>query len=692
MQVGFIHDSAGNSEEVNVSSNVFYFKEEGSTLIISENGGSIRAEVDQDCIILKLIQKLSLVTLQGAQLQEGSTYFMEVGEKLIYKTSTYELKSLDHNEQAPIEIEKSEAPRPMPQPKIEEQDTPELEIVIQDEEDDDDISFEVDSSNNTSPIQKNDNNDTLSITQVLRIAKEEKTSEEVDSSDEHVSRPLSKSKKKVAKKAKKKTKSSSQPQLTTARDYKGNIAKRDASKKVKQLRISKKDKQLSAENLVGPFTRFLSAVSLIFATVLVSAQLEVKALNDLAMKLTELLNTEIAKHLEFSLNMEITKVFILLLVILTISNLLLSVSPTLFISGATTEGNFFVKRAKAFLRTPLDFIAHFIPIFEISVIFDTPSLKEKITMANIKYRIRGFKYIPLFMLTIFTALVIGYPIINEGLVNSNPPTKINIPKDLGKRPLKFKELILSKKFSQDNIIFRIPSVQPSYFILNKQTAKTMILRANNTDFFKTYQATFETIPFFKYRYPYLSSFFKDEKSSFLVREDFAKIFWGGEIIKGQAAQDLMYLDILAISQSKKIFNRFKFPYSQYRNLNKFTSLYRSKSQDVYLYIADDSVIQFIQDGGSLGANDLGGLSFLARPKVRIEYIDSVEKAYLGKNNSLLLLQLKEANDIIAAKNNGENQATFKKFAQNMAKFLQGSTNSVGQATAKEILTLSTLNN
>lgn len=737
MQVGFTHSNQGDSQEVSVSNHEFYFKEENNELIISENGGSIRAQIDDDCLILKVIQKIPHAILEEASLQEGSTYFMEIGEKLSYKDSTYELKTLDtsspipeptitqNDEIAPnsvnedlgqspslsLENEEShnsiqfedadddESNEKQAKEISESKETPDS-ADSPDSEDESDVensgngySFQLDTNlaQDTNEDEEKDSG-TMSITQVLNVARlqeDEKQASKKD--DEHVSRPLKKKSKKKAKKksGKKKSKNASDSGLaiTTARDYKGNRAKRDSKKKARS-----RSKLLNDHKLVGPFTRFLSALSLMFVTVLLSAQVENEAVNSLSNKGTEIINTQIAKFVDFSFNPEITKSLIVLFIILFISNLLFSVSPTLFICGATTKGSFLTKRAKAILRTPFDFIAHFFPIFETPVIFDTPSLKEIITRGPISYRLRAFRYIPLVTLSIFTFICVGYPIIEQGLSNSNPPEKINIPKNLGKRPLKMKELLISKQFSQENIILRIPATRPSYFIINKKSGRSLYLKNTSSTFFASFKKTLETIPFFKYRYPYLSSFLKDEKSSFLVREDFSKILWGGEIIKGMATEDLMYLDFLAIDQSKKIFNYFKFPYIEYRNLNKFTSFYRSKVEDVYLYINDNSLMQFAKVAGTMRSSELSGFTFLARPKVRIEYVDAVEKAFKGTNDSFLIKELKDIQSIIAVTDNGENRKAFRDFTQYLVEYFKASGNESANRVATQILNLNILSN
>lgn len=688
MQVGFIQSNAGSIEELNINSKEFYFKEENKNLIISENGGSIRAQIDeedQDCLVLKVIQKIPHASLQGSPVQEGSTYFMEVGEKLSYQETTFELKSIDLTSPE-VQVEEVEELILEVEEKPEIEAKPEIKEVEEVEtEDDDDISFEIASddrnedTNEPEQEEKENPKDSMSITQVLNVAQ---VSQELE-------QPRQKASKKKASEKKKKEPNF---QLGAARDYQGNKAKRDAKKKVQKKQEKKKKTGLDGSNLVGPFTRFISAISLLFVTILVSAQVEVAVFESLSVKLASKINEQLANYTEFTINPEFTKVFVILLGILFISNLLFSVSPTLFICGATTKGSFLSKRAKAVLRTPLDFIAHFIPLFEIPTIFDTPSLKELITRGAISYRIRAFRFIPIFTLSIFVTLVIGYPIIQESLTHKNPPKQIQIPKELGKRPVKFNEVIMSKIFSQQTIALRIPSTRPVYFFINKESGHTLLLRNTTSNFFKTFQKTFESIPFFKYRYPYLASFFKDEKSSFLVREDFGKILWGGEIIKGQDTKNLRYVDLLAITQSKKVFDHFKLPYTQYINLNKFSSYYKSKDTEVYLYIGEDAVMQFTNDGGNMTAKELEGLSFMAKPKIKIEHVDSVEKAYKGTNKSILMSQLHEVNNILMTNGDPANNQVFKQFAQYLAQFLQGSGNSVGQQAAKEILTLSTLNN
>ncbi|MFG1498624.1 hypothetical protein ABMA70_00355 [Halobacteriovorax sp. XZX-3] len=723
MQVGFIHSNSNENQEITISNKEFFFKEENNELIISENGGSIKVHVDDDCLVLKLIQKIQDAKLQDTPLQEGSTYFMEIGEKLSYKSSEFKLKSLSLEKQLPDEFDiasandeddlefddlsnfaTNEQEESVEEIKAQTQGhTPSFEMTSSDmlnrdesddesDSDEDDISFVIDTNGDqpSQPRMKEDT-DSLSITQVLNVARlqsaEAEQSKKSVKYNEHVSRPLTSQKKKKAKKKKKSTKSTNKDsdlKLGVARDYEGA--------KIRKAQQKKKKIKQSQGKLVGPFTRFVSALTLVFATTIVSTQIDVEAIESLSDKLATLLNSEIAKFVEFSVSPDIAKIVIVLFGILFISNLILSVSPTLFISGATTTGSFLTKRAKAVLRTPLDLIAHLIPLFELPVIFDSPSLKEFITQGRITYRIKGFKFISLINLAIFTMLVIGYPIIQESFSDTPVPKQINVPKELGKRPLKIKEVLVSKKFSQENIILRIAGQRPSYFIINKETANTYVLKLTDEMSFRNFQKSFSSIPFFKYRYPYLSSFYKDEKSSYLTREDFGKLFWAGEIIKGRSTKDLVHVDLLAIGQSKKAFAEFKMNYKQYRNLNKFTSFYRSNLDEVYLYISDDSVMQFSKVGGNMKSSELEGLTFLAKPKVKIEYIDSVEKAFLGTNKSILMSQLDEINQLVSIKDNGENRASFTKFARDLAKFLQGSTNTVGQEAAKEILKLSTLNN
>ncbi|MFG1482504.1 hypothetical protein ABMA79_10860 [Halobacteriovorax sp. HFRX-2_2] len=725
MQVGFIHSTSNENKEIIISVKEFFFKEENNELIISENGGSIKVQVDDDCLVLKLIQKIQDAKLQETPLQEGSTYFMEVGERLSYKRSEFKLKTLSHAQQLPDEFEVTsekdeddlgldevqsfhhlEDQESLEEIKKATQDSsPSFEMtssdmLTRDESDDDsdsdeeDISFIIDTNEDQPAQQKVDEDtDSLSITQVLNVARlqnaEAEQEKKVAKQTEHISRPLggSKKKKKTNKNTKKKStksKEASGLKLGTARDYEGA--------KIRKAQQKKKKAKQNENKLVGPFTRFVSALSLVFATTIISTQVEVEAIESLSVKLADLANTELAKYVEFSLSPDIAKIFIVLFGILFVSNLVFSVSPTLFISGATTSGSFLSKRAKAVLRTPLDLIAHLIPLFEMPVIFDTPSLKELITRGRITYRVKGFKFISLINLAIFTLLVIGYPIIQEGFSDTAAPTQINVSKELGKRPLKIKELLISKKFSQEHIILRVGGSRPSYFIINKDSANTYVVKMTDSMPFERFENSFSSIPFFKYRYPYLSSFYKDEKSSYLTREDFGKLFWAGEIIKGRSTKDLVHVDLLAIGQSKKAFSEFKMDYKQYRNLNKFTSFYRGSSDEIYLYIAQDQVMQFAKVGGNMKSSELEGFTFLARPKVKIEYIDSVEKAFQGTNKSILMSQIAEINQLVSLKDNGENRASFVKFAKDLAKFLQGSTNTVGQEAAKEILKLSTLNN
>lgn len=722
MQVGFIHSNSNENQEIIISVKEFFFKEENNELIISENGGSIKVQVDDDCLVLKLIQKIQDAKLQETPLQEGSTYFMEVGERLSYKKSEFKLKTLSHAQQTPDEFEitsekdeddlgldevqnfhHQEDQESLEDIKIATQgnspsfETTSSDMLTRDESDDDsdsdeeDISFIIETNEDQPTQQKVDEDtDSLSITQVLNVARlqnaESEQEKKVAKQSEHISRPLgeNKKKKKTKKKSNKSKEKASGLKLGTARDYEGA--------KIRKAQQKKKKAKQNENKLVGPFTRFVSALSLVFATTIISTQVEVEAIESLSVKLADLANTELAKYVEFSLSPDIAKIFIVLFGILFVSNLIFSVSPTLFISGATTSGSFLSKRAKAVLRTPLDLIAHLIPLFEMPVVFDTPSLKELITRGRITYRVKGFKFISLINLAIFTLLVIGYPIIQEGFSNTAAPTQINVPKELGKRPLKIKELLISKKFSQEHFVLRVGGSRPSYFIINKDTANTYVVKMTDSIPFERFENSFSSIPFFKYRYPYLSSFYKDEKSSYLTREDFGKLFWAGEIIKGRSTKDLVHVDLLAIGQSKKAFSEFKMDYKQYRNLNKFTSFYRGSSDEVYLYIAQDQVMQFAKVGGNMKSSELEGFTFLARPKVKIEYIDSVEKAHQGTNKSILMSQLEEINQLVSLKDNGENRASFVKFAKDLAKFLQGSPNTVGQEAAKEILKLSTLNN
>ncbi|EPZ50805.1 hypothetical protein M902_3261 [Bacteriovorax sp. BAL6_X] len=716
MQVGFIHSTSNENQEILISVKEFFFKEENNELIISENGGSIKVQVDDDCLVLKLIQKIQDAKLQETPLQEGSTYFMEVGERLSYKNSEFKLKTLSHaqqpdefevaceNDELNLDLDEDldedqsfhhqENQESLEEIKLATQDDSSLfettssDMLAKDESDDDtdngdeDISFIIDTDDN-GPIQApmKDNTDSLSITQVLNVARLQNAETE---QDKKTKKNKKKSNKNTKKKKSSKSKDASHLKLGTARDYEGA--------KIRKAQQKKKKTKRDENKLVGPFTRFMSALSLVFAATIISTQVEVDVINSLSVKLADLTNTELAKYVDFLVSQDIAKIFIVLFGILFISNLLFSVSPTLFISGATTSGSFLSKRAKAVLRTPLDLIAHLIPIFELPVVFDTPSLKELITRGRITYRVKGFKFISLINLAIFILLVIGYPIIQEGFSNTKAPSQINVPKELGKRPLKIKELLLSKKFSQEHIVLRTGGPKPSYFIINKDTANTYLVKMTDSMPFKRFENSFSSIPFFKYRYPYLSSFYKDEKSSFLTREDFGKLFWAGEIIKGRSTKDLVHVDLLAIGQSKKAFSEFKMDYKQYRNLNRFTSFYRGSSDEIYLYIAQDQVMQFSKIGGNMKSSELEGFTFLARPKVKIEYIDSVEKAFQGTNKSILMSQLEEINQLVSLKDNGENRASFVKFSKDLAHFLQGSSNTVGQEAAKEILKLSTLNN
>lgn len=687
MQVGFTHSNQGSAQEVSITNNEFYFKEENNELIISENGGSIRVQTDDDCLVLKVIQKIPHANLEGAPLQESSTYFMEVGETLSYKESSFKLTQLEPTpvQEAKLEIEAK--------PEFEEvpEKLPEEETSIEFEEDVNSFDFQIDPSSQPVIEEKKDDG-SMSITQVLNIAKiqEEEKLKEKEKSGPGKIESNNISKKTTRKNEVKDTNNYGLKGVTSARDYKGNRKKREAAKKHATKQKKRVNRGLDGENLVGPFTRFLCGLSLLFVTILFSSQIENEAIDSLSEKGTKLINLEVSKYVEFAINQEITKAMILLMIILIVSNLLFSVSPTLFICGATTKGGFLMKRAKALLRTPFDFIAHFIPIFEIPIIFDTPSLKEIITRGAISYRIRAFKFIPILILPIFIALCVGYPIVQQGLKVKNPPQKVSVPKDLGKRPMKFKEILISKKFSQNNIILRIPTLRPVYLFINKESGRTILLKNTTSNFFVSFKKTLESIPFFKYRYPYLSTFLNDEKTSYLVREDFGKILWGGEIIKGMATDDLLYIDFLAINQSKKVFDAFKLPYTEYRNLNKFSSLYRSKLEEVYLYIGEDSLMQFVKAGGTMRSSELEGFTFLARPKVRIEYVDAVEKAVNGTNETFLIELMSQAKDIISITDNEENKKVFKEYTQLLVEYLKSSSNVSAKKAANEILDLNIL--
>ncbi|MFG1513626.1 hypothetical protein ABMA71_03390, partial [Halobacteriovorax sp. ZH3_bin.1] len=318
MQVGFIHSNSNENQEIIISVKEFFFKEENNELIISENGGSIKVQVDDDCLVLKLIQKIQDAKLQETPLQEGSTYFMEVGERLSYKRSEFKLKTLSHAQQTPDEFEitsekdeddlgldevqnfhHQEDQESLEDIKIATQgnspsfETTSSDMLTRDESDDDsdsdeeDISFIIETNEDQPTQQKVDEDtDSLSITQVLNVARlqnaESEQEKKVAKQSEHISRPLgeNKKKKKTKKKSNKSKEKASGLKLGTARDYEGA--------KIRKAQQKKKKAKQNENKLVGPFTRFVSALSLVFATTIISTQVEVEAIESLSVKLADL--------------------------------------------------------------------------------------------------------------------------------------------------------------------------------------------------------------------------------------------------------------------------------------------------------------------------------------------------------------------------------------------------------------------
>ncbi len=530
---------------INIYDGSFIIVEVPSKLEVTLNGESVSIKVNEN------VQGL---TYNGQELNSGGHYFLENGDEIIYKGSRIKAVAKDQSTNAThdgktlvfnisdIKAEKTEEPKK--QEKINSQEPQQSPLPQQ-------------------PTSKTSTS--IDISKLLAQANREGGQE---------------LKEKTKKKAK--VDKLSGTKIVRVAKKKKNVKKRKAQgfEGIVEEEIDSANRPV----LFGPFARVFSIILNILLSIRVFELVNEHTFNDISIGIRTQLQLALTKFGITTVSLDLVKIILIYLILLILGNILLSVSLGEFILGASTQGSFFAKRAKAIVRTPFDILSTIFPLFDISLLIGHGSLKEFITRGRIIYRGKILKYVqlPLFLVIMVFALF-PYTILEVALKDKFLLTEYQA-KEL---KYKYSDLVVSPHVNANFTIDGFNKNKSFYLLQHKTKPEAILVKQFETIPFSALKKIVKTSPFAKKSFPSLLSPMIEGDTK-KIRDEVVHLLMISSKVKTLNFTNIFPEVIFSYSSSQMA---AKFIFKNREPVQKISKYFIANKNRAY-YIADNQVVVY----------------------------------------------------------------------------------------------------
>lgn len=563
---------------------------------LSENGGPIQVFEQDGVITVKIEAEVKDVFFNSHLVKKGGLYFFEDNDSLTFKDSKiyvqtqelFESKKLEHTGEYKFSREAMGA-----------------DALKKFNSDDTDISFSMDkgvtSEKIKSPAPKASATSS-STTHAPAKKSLEKKQQEVTRTSINIDELLNNANSGGDLKLNASQKNSDKNQAKLGSEFhSAHKVQALRPKKERKIEVKKKFRAQNYKRLVGPFARFFNLIANITIVITLYNVIDISFIEVYFNKVTTLLENnlpqvynKIPSGIDLNVIFKIITLFILLELV---SSLLFSVSLPLFLTGATSNGNFLTKRLKAVLRTLIGFATLPLLIFDLPLLMKKRTIKETLTLSGIEYRFSAAKFLSLLILPLVILVTLfsnSMPFVMDHFKEFEKNASFEIKQNKSydhKKTQPVAGLRVANNLIEKYYIIGTTTPKFEYFFTDKVTGNYFHLSEIMNYPFTNFSETKNKIPFFDLLYPDLANYLENNEDQVMinVRKDVLNFIQNAETLILKDFSKFTNISFISLPHAIELFQKLNLFPEEVSYTNEFFRIYKIKDEIIVVLIARDSI-------------------------------------------------------------------------------------------------------